>query len=431
VFIHRAKIIGQVCRFHPHSHPQGDREGAPVQYTRRWCALRSYIVRAHPRGRPGAVLSALPLVLLALLLAACGGGTTAKPIPSPTPDRGPQLLAKAGLALNTAKTLHALLDIGVTGSGVNGMVNTEVWNEAPNKDRTVVLQSTLAQMPAGEIMVSNGQQVWQYDPAKKVVYSSALNGASSGNSNAGQDTNQFLFGLVRSVFAGSDATLVSASASVKGHAVYDVHIEHRAQANGTPGTGSTPGASGAQFNYSGEVYLDKTSYLPVEVVLTIQGFGQATIDLPMLALNQPVDEKLFTFVPPAGVKVLPFPQDTGQTGALALAQAQQQAGYHLLSIPTSQATYALQTVDALGAPGNQIYTLNYLYNGSTTFAISEGKALANLPTSGQAVRVRGTSGTIATVGDTTTLTWTENGVGVQIAGVLSSAQLTTIAGLLA
>ncbi len=336
------------------------------------------------------------------------------------------MLAKAGLALNGAKTLHGLLNISVTGSGVNGMVNTEVWNESPNKNRTVVLQSTLAQLPAGEITVSDGKQVWQYDPAKKVVYHASLSGTNA-NTNVRQDTSQFLLGVVRSIFTNSDATLVSSTASVKGHAVYDVHVQNKSAA----ASGGTGGANGEQFNYTGDVYLDKTSYLPVEVVLAIQGFGQATIDLPTLVLNKPVDEKLFTFVPPAGVKVVPFPTNTGETGSLTLTQAQQQAGYHLLSIPASQTAYALQSVDALGAPGNQIYALNYVYNGSTKFAISEGKALANLPASGQAVTVRGTSGSITMVGGTTTLSWTEHGVGVQIAGALSSTQLMAIATLLA
>lgn len=414
--IYRSNTIGYV------HDSQG--EDAPLPYTAPIPTKTSYGIGARPRARPGIVLTAFPLLLLALLLAACGGSTSgpAQHMPTPTPDRGPQLLAKAGAALNTAKTLHGLLDISLSGSGFNGKLNTEVWNESPNKNRTVVLQSTLAQLSTGEITVSDGKQVWQYDPAKKVVYHASLSGTNA-NTNTGQDTSQFLLNVVRSIFTGSDATLVSSSASVKGHTVYEVHVQNK------PGATSSS-ANGTRFNYSGEVYLDKTTYLPVEVVLTIQGFGQATIDLPTLTLNQPVDEKLFTFVPPAGVKVQPFPQNTGETGSLTLAQAQQQAGYHLLSIPASQAVYALQSVDALGAPGNQIYTLNYLYNGSTKFAISEGKALANLPTSGKAIKVRGTNGTISTVGDTTTLSWTENGLGVQIAGSLSSSQLMTIAGLL-
>lgn len=364
----------------------------------------------------------LPLILLALLLASCSGSgstttTQATPTPSPTPD-GAQVLAKANAAFNGAKTLHALLNINITGSAFSGTINAEVWNELPAKERTVVRQSTLAQLPGGEITVSNGKQVWQYDPSQKVVYTAPVGGTGT-NPGAQQNTSQFLLTLVRSVFSSSNATLVSSSASINGRAVYDVHVEQSVQ------------ATGERFSYTGEVYLGKITYLPVETVITVQGFGQTTIDFSMLELNQPVDEALFTFVPPAGVKVQPFPKETGATGSLTLAQAQQQAGYHLLSIPTSQAAYALQSVDALGAPGNQIYTLNYLYNGSTSFTISEGKALANLPSSGQPVRARGTNGSITTVGSTTTLAWTENGVGIQVAGPLSNAQLLAIAGLLA
>jgi anti-sigma factor RsiW len=106
-----------------------------------------------------------------------------------------------------------------------------------------------------------------------------------------------------------------------------------------------------------------------------------------------------------------------------------QAGYHLLSIPSTQAAYQLHGVDALGAPGNQIFTLNYVM-GNSTFAISEGKSLANLPISGQQVSVRGTTATLSTSGNSTTLTWTEKGVGIQITGNVSNAELLTIANLL-
>ncbi|HYX49047.1 MAG TPA: DUF4367 domain-containing protein, partial [Ktedonobacteraceae bacterium] len=121
---------------------------------------------------------------------------------------------------------------------------------------------------------------------------------------------------------------------------------------------------------------------------------------------------------------------TQSTNTLSLQQAQLQAGYHLLSIPTSQSVYRLQGVDALGAPGNQIFTLNYVM-GSSTFTISEGKSLANLPISGQTVSVRGTTATLSSSGNNTTLTWTEKGIGHQIAGNLSKHELLTIANLLA
>lgn len=368
-------------------------------------------------------------LLLALLLAACGGSASpAKPSPTPSPsptqDQGTRLLNKAGQMLNSAKTLHAIFDITLAGSALNGHFRSEVWNMPPDKNRTVILQSNVAQFPAGMITISNGQQEWQYNPATKVVYEGKVN--TTGTGTGGTDQNQFVLAIVRGIFTQSSASLVSSSASINGHAAYDVHVTPLSSAgSGTPGAGGTP-----RFSYDGDIYLDKNTDLPLRVVLAVQGFGQITLDIPMLALNQPLDASLFTFTPPPGAKIEPFPTQGTNTGSLTLAQAEQQAGYHLLSIPTSQSDYQLQTIDALGAPGNQIYTLNYLYKGNIKFSISQGKALAGLPASGHPVNLRGTTGTLSTVGSTTTLSWTEKGVGIQIAGPFSSQRLVAIGDLL-
>ena len=366
--------------------------------------------------------------LFMLLLAACGSSsatqTSLQSTPTPASAQGQEILTKAGQNLKTAKTLHAIFDINTAGSAANGTVSTEVWNVSPDKSRTVVLQSTLRQFSTGSITVNNGKQVWQYDPAKKVVYTGQVsNTTGTPVAGAGRDQTQFIMNIVQSVFTHSNATLVSSSAKVNGHDAYDIQVTSPASAQSSS-TGS------GNFNYNGDVLIDKASILPVQVQLTIQGFGEVTLNLPMLVLDQPVDNSLFTFVPPAGVQVLPFPKTTtSDTGTLSLEQAQLQAGYHLLSIPSSQGAYQLQGVDALGAPGNQIFTLNYAM-GNSTFAISEGKSLANLPISGQQVSVRGTTATLSSSGNSITLTWTEKGVGIQIAGNVSKDELLTIANLL-
>jgi len=313
--------------------------------------------------------------------------------------------------LNTAKTLHGIFNLTIAGQTISGKVNTEVWNAAPNKNRTVVLQSSIPQLTTGTVNVTDGKQQWQYDPTQKVVYTGPVTApttpaagtpATGGGGGAGAQGNQslFLLNLVQSVFTQSDGTLKSSSKTVNGHSVYDIHV--------------VPSASGAStgsltsFSYVGEVYIDKTTEQPVQVNLDIQGLGNVILDLPTLELNQPIPASIFTFVAPAGVKTVPFSQQTATpgTGTLTLAQAQQQAGYHLLSIPAEQSDYVLNGVNALGAPGNQIYTLNYL-KGNTAVGIAQGKALANLPASGQTVSLRGTTATVSSAGGNTTLSWTE------------------------
>ena len=374
--------------------------------------------------------------LLMFLLAACGGSSASQaptkptPTPSPAPAQGQQLLAKAAQNLKTAKTLHAIFNLTAAGSAFNGTVKTEVWNMSPDKSRSVVLQSTIRQLSKGTVTVSNGKQLWQYDPAKKVVYTGQVSdNTGTPTTGASRDQNQFIMNIVQSVLTRSNATLVSSSASINGHDAYDVHVVSLAPGSGQPGSAGS-GSNSGNFNYDGHVYIDKTSSLPVQVKLTIQGFGQVALDVPTLVLNQPVDNSLFTFVPPPGVQVLPFPKTgTTNTGSITLAEAERQAGYHLLSIPASHTEYQLRGVDALGAPGNQIFTLNYVKSNSP-FAISEGKSLANLPGSGQQLSLRGTTATLSTVGSTMTLTWTEKGVGIQIAGSLSKDELVAIANML-
>src|SRR5689334_23339044 len=120
---------------------------------------------------------ALPCLLLLLVLAACDNGSSTNlppvtPVPtsSAATDTGTQLLTQAGQKFNGARTLHALANISITSSGLNGTINSEIWNQTPDKNRSVVLQSTIAQFVAGTITVSDGKQVWQYNPQQKVVY---------------------------------------------------------------------------------------------------------------------------------------------------------------------------------------------------------------------------------------------------------------------
>jgi len=125
-----------------------------------------------------------PILTLAILLAAmllfvaCGGSgtptvqTKPTPTPSPSPTSGPgqQILATMANKLNTAKTLHGIFNLTIAGQTINGVVNTEVWNATPNKNRTVVLQSSISQLTTGTVNVTDGKQQWQYNTTQKVAY---------------------------------------------------------------------------------------------------------------------------------------------------------------------------------------------------------------------------------------------------------------------
>jgi outer membrane lipoprotein-sorting protein len=377
----------------------------------------------------------LPLLFLCclVLLAACGGAVGAQgqktPVPaaSPSLSRGQQLLAQSAQLLNSAKTLHGVFQATISGQFANGTAQIEIWRQTPDESRTVVLKSTLSEYTSGSLLVDNGKQIWQYDPAQKLVYTgsasvpSSATGTPTPGTNANGNLDQLILNIVQTIFNQSTATLTSSSQKVNGHAVYTIQVASQSQAS-SKGLGS--------FSYSGTVSIDQQTHLPLALSLNSQGFGQIQLTIPTLALNGVLASNLFSFTPPPGTKVLPLPAaSSSQGGTLTLPQAEQQAGYHLLSVPASQTTYHLLSINALGAPGSQIYTFNYT-SGSQNFTLSEGKSLANLPVTGQTIGLRGTHATFVGSSGTNTLSWTEQGVGIQIAGPLTQAQITAVANLL-
>ena len=374
------------------------------------------------------------LLLTMTMLAACGGDTkttqqpapTPIPKPTPTPGQGQQLLAKTATLLNTAKTIHGLFHININSQALNGNIDTELWKTAPDKNRVEVHQSTLSQVNAGSVTVSDGKQIWQYDAQKNVVYNGPLPASANGNQqnaglagNGGGQSQSFL-NLIQTLFNQSAGTLRSSSATVNGHSVYDVHI--------VPQTTGEGGGNTQNFNYTGEVYIDKSNQLPIEIDLDLSSQGKIVFDLPKLEINPTIPASTYTFTVPAGAKTRPLQDaaNTPGTGSLTLAQAQKQAGYHLLSIPADQADYVLSGVTALGIQGSQTFSLNYM-KGNLAFTIAEGKALANLPGDGPVVQLRGTNGTLATTNGISTLAWTENGIGIHITGKLDNDQIVAIA----
>jgi len=385
----------------------------------------------------------IPVIVLlsmgvALLLLGCGesraASVQARPTPTvqvkPTssPGQGQQLLNTMAAKLNSAKTLHGIFDLTVSGQTVNGNAKTEVWNAAPNKSRTVVLTSSLTQPTMGTVTVTDGKQQWEYDPTRKAVYigsvtASPMGTPTSGLSGSGQGNQSlFLLNLVQSVFTQSDGTLKSSNTIINGHSTYDIHI--------VPTTSNAITVIPASFSYTGDVYLDEKTHQPIQVNLIIQGFGNVVMTLPMLELNRPIPDKTFTFALPAHVKVLPYSQLSAEagsgSGAITFVQAQQQAGYHLLSIPTNETNFALNGVNALGSLGNQIFTLNYL-KGNKVVTIAEGKPLANVPGMGQQIGIRGATATILSSSGNTTLVWTEKGIGIHITSSLPGDQIESIA----
>jgi outer membrane lipoprotein-sorting protein len=361
------------------------------------------------------------LILLCLLLplcVACNTGSTDNTANSATQAR--QLLQHSEQELTTAHTLHAGLTIQIDGETYSGSLTGEIWREGTSKSRSLVERSTIAQFPAGEIIVSNGTQLWIYDAAQHTVYEGQADGnGSSAFGSSSSPANQLTLNLIDAIFQSSNASLVSAPATVNGHQALVIQV-----------TSGQPAANGP--DYAGQIYLDRQSDLPLQLSLNLDGFAQVTLTLTDLELNRALPESLFSFTPPPGTRVNALSQasPTPATGTLTLAQAEQVAGYHLLSIPSTESNYQLEGVDVLTTANGAIFVLHYLMGGAS-FSIIEGRPLAQEPLpAGSTLTVRGTTATYATADDNPTLSWKEQGLGIRISGDLDEQQAVAIATVL-
>jgi hypothetical protein len=160
---------------------------------------------------------------------------------------------------------------------------------------------------------------------------------------------------------------------------------------------------------------------------TAQGLGLALL-LTVLLLLAGCGGSSTTNSSPAPAKTsAPQGAATDPTfSTLTLSQAQQQAGYHLLSIPSSLTDYTLTKVTALGPSGHRLYNLFYSM-GKKNITIVEGQSSGNQAGNSK-VSLRGTTGTLISMNNGVIgLYWTENGVSRGIIGSLSSDQAIALA----
>lgn len=372
------------------------------------------------------------------------GVTTANVVFSIRAAKQP-LLVQIASALDTAHTLHGSFTTSISSPVFNGTVNSELWKMAPGQSRSEIHQSTLAQEQSGSVTVTNGKQLWQYDPTNNIVYTGQADTNSNGNTasnalngiaGAGSGQLQTLFALVQGIFEQGQGTLKPGTSIINARHAVDIHVVSASTAGSNPAGSGPFSGSQAALSYNGEVYVDQQTHLPLRVNVTIAGLGDVSMNFNSLALNPILPASTFTFATPAGASVQPLSAESNSTSStassqLTLAQAEKQAGYHLLSIPGDQAQYQLNGVTLLGTHGNQTYELNYM-KGNQSFTLAEGKPLANLPldSAGQQVQIQGQSGMLSSSQGAVTVAWTQQGTGLRLIGPLSTTEEQAIANML-
>jgi len=171
-----------------------------------------------------------------------------------------------------ASTTSAEIRFQQTGGGGGGSVNGTLLYSTRDRYRLELPKQT---------MVSDGSRVWTYTPDRKQVVVSRL-ARGSGRLTPGQ---------ILTSFPGTYATVLSGSSTVNGRSVWMIRC--------TPGSGPRIGDVERAV-----LYVDKETFRFQQIVVESTSLGTIRLRIVSANYRPTVDESLFSFTPPAGVRVV-------------------------------------------------------------------------------------------------------------------------------
>jgi outer membrane lipoprotein-sorting protein len=333
--------------------------------------------------------------------------------------------------LETSKTIdnaHAVIDVSMDMPEENASATVEVWGRheegGPGAFRLEVLE-TDKEEAAGAVVVSDGETVWAYSPAKGKVFVGTVEEAKAALKEKQPLPDEFdkeefdhpenseeavdkLLEYFNAEKAGSD--------TVAGVDAYQLELK--------PIPEQMPeeyAAVGGLVN----LWIDKNRSVPLAASYTGGSIGEVSVTAKELEINVGVDESLFSFDIPDGVEVLPFADL--EPKSLSLDEAAASADFDILT--PEETPDGATLVDVLDVRGMIVQRYNLSDGGSFSIAQGESDEAPNPSTEEQAVEVRGVAGSlfVSDDGDRVLLTWSEGGLHFYIAGDLTSDQALAMA----
>ncbi len=339
------------------------------------------------------------LLVLALALTGCGKEITAE-----------EIVAKMQETVESTQDAHAIVVADVNLQGIDLTVTAELWEQAPNKVRAEVLESSEPSM-VGIMLVYDGENGWFYEPARNVVTVGAIEHLDT------PLPEQVLVGLqevIQQVLNATDVELIGEE-TIAGRETYKLEANPREDAaeQFLPGNGTAT------------VWVDKEQWIVLRATYQASAFGQGGLEVQSFELNPGLSADLFTFTVPEGATV--FDSEVEEPVSLTLEEAKAQAGFPLLVPGYVPAGATLIEVFRSG----QSFVLRYNHSPDVAFTVFQGPDEAGPPALGhlQNLSVRGTDATAITddAGGNTFLYWTENDITVVVAGRISLEEALQVA----
>jgi outer membrane lipoprotein-sorting protein len=277
---------------------------------------------------------------------------------------------------------------------------------------------------AGTTLVSDGTSFWLYNPAENTVITgvmSELKGAAQ-TTPAGAAT--MLTDVIGQGLDAVDLTVLGVE-EVAGKSTWKVGVTPRAETS-------------AQLRLDGVIngtmWVDEELALPLKLELDASDFGQGTLEVSNLIVNEPINPARFSFDIPAGATVV-------QAADLA-AQMQQQSATNVEEARTA-VSFAMREPGYLPAGvslvevrvvGTSTVILNYVGEGTSLSVVQSNEDVGRdrEPPAGsqvEEVTVNGVPATLITGADGqgSLLRWEESGVRYVVAGTLSGAEALLVA----
>ena len=333
--------------------------------------------------------------------------------------------------IETSKTIengHAVVNINVDSPEEKVSATVEIWGvhaeDGPGSFRMEVLE-TDREEAVGAVIVSDGDTVWAYSPAKNTVFMGTAEEAKAvmeEKQPMREEFNMDEFAHPETAEEAVDKLLEYFEISRTGTETIGNAITYQLELK------PIPEQMPAEYTAVGgllNLWIDQSRSVPLAFSYTGGAIGEVSITTQELEINQGVDETLFTFEIPNGAEVVGFADMKPES--LSLDEAAASAEFELLTPDAVPAGATL--VDVLNVKGMLVQQYTLTDGGS--FSIAQGKTNEEMKpsTEEQTVEVRGVAGSlfVSEENDKVLLTWSEGEVSFYIAGNLTAEQALTIA----
>jgi len=333
--------------------------------------------------------------------------------------------------IETSKTTengHAVVSINMDSPEEKVSATVEVWGrhdeDGPGAFRLEVLE-TDKEEAVGAVVVSNGETVWVYSPAKGKVFTGTAEEAKAAMEEKQPMHEEFdmeEFDHPENAEEAVEKLLEYFEAKRTGTEAIDGANAYQLELK------PIPDQMPAEYTAVGglvNLWIDQSRSVPLAVAYTDGSMGEASITALELEVNQGVDEALFSFEIPEGVEVVGFADIKPES--ITLDEAAASAEFEILAPDVVPEGATL--VDVLDVKGMIVQQYTLPEGGS--FNVAQGLAdEAKKPSiEEQVVEVREVVGSlfVSEEHDKVLLSWTEGEVSFYVAGSITTEQALEIA----